>query len=789
MDTSHHHLIAYVGERLIKQALARSHREDLNIGAFYLGNWLTDVSQVVDPVAYANANAKAQALLDSAHDMLDQMVRDLPGFVREGVEKFTRLDDALNRFFEGLQTSIREILSAGRDARLAKGFHSLFWGAGYFKFVVDDKGQATEMDPQVYDYIYQKRFTQYYPHEHLDRPAKGNGLASETGMGPISPITARPADVVNRDLYDYLRYDIQVAAGILALLDGGVHGCYDSWASATFHPTAQEGVVPPTEFRDDIGALQSVSDKNPVWCEYLARLGHALHAVEDFFAHSTFVELCSLSVPPTYNLVQRWEDAEIVKRRLLRWEPKYNKLFIKDDELRGAAAETHVVTGYFDFVDTLHSLSHVLDHLLERPTNTIGSDVDTIREYEYGKLFDDLMSFIDSPKDAWETTSSKDEDEVNRVAKFLREQVKDDLESWQRLQSGDERLTKALSALENHPKFRGHGKAFEMFKDAANIFGRANAGRNLWKSLKQVREILAGPAQWLRSLVPNLLRDEVKEYLEVYAKRWAGIFLGSQRIGCHTLIAKDTGPEVLHQAAMNCAKVVHEYVIGTLVRHAGHEPSSDVCRWPDGAVDQNVIPEAEEIDWLELLESFLTNPTSDLTRKPGTLVASGNLIHTTRKDPQSQMSPDTLRSLAKEYAPTFLPVPGHVQTFSWEVIADANFGTGMYPIPDPQKNREQRVNKILKQDGTGIVVGDGVNHAFRAGRQVIIPYQETTVSNQLYEPPKSVKDLWWYQAITKGPEHGLRAIKHVPVPLRNSVHLERVEEADKRREQLEKEYK
>ena len=526
-----------------------------------------------------------------------------------------------------------------------------------------------------------------------------------------------------------------------------------------------------------------------MWCEYLARLGHALHAVEDFFAHSTFVELCSLSVPRAYNLVQRWEDAEIVKRRLLRWEPKYNKLFIKDDELRGAAAETHVVTGYFDFIDTLHSLSHVLDHLLERPTNTIGSDVDTIREYEYGKLFDDLMSFIDAPSDAWETTSSKDEDEVNRVAKFLRDEVKDDLESWERLQSGDERLTKALSALENHPKFRGHGKAFEKFKEAANILGRAHAGRNLWKSLKQVREILGGPAQWLRSLVPKLLRDEVEEYLEVYAKRWAGIFLGSQRIGCHTLIAKDTGPEVLHQAAMNCAKVVHEYVIETLVRHSEHDPSTEACRWPEGAVDQNVIPEAEEIDWLELLESFLTNPTADLTKKPGTFVASGNVVHTTRKDPHSRMSPDTLRSLVKEYAPTFLPVPGQVQTFSWEVIADANFGTGMYPIPDPKKRREDRINKILKEDGTGIVVGDGVNHAFRAGRQVIIPYQKITVSTQLYDAPKSVKDLWWYKAITKGPKDGRKAIKHVPIPLRNSVHVERIDKANQRREQLEKEYK
>lgn len=86
------------------------------------------------------------------------------------------------------------------------------------------------------------------------------------------------------------------------------------------------------------------------------------------------------------------------------------------------------------------------------------------------------------------------------------------------------------------------------------------------------------------------------------------------------------------------------------------------------------------------------------------------------------MSPDTLKTLADEFRPTFLPVPGKPQTFTWEVIADANFGTEMYPIPDPKQRRERRINEVLKADGTGIVVSDGRNLAFRPGRQVIIPF-------------------------------------------------------------------
>jgi hypothetical protein len=153
------------------------------------------------------------------------------------------------------------------------------------------------------------------------------------------------------------------------------------------------------------------------------------------------------------------------------------------------------------------------------------------------------------------------------------------------------------------------------------------------------------------------------------------------------------------------------------------------------------------------------------------------------------MSPDTLQSLANEFRPTFQPVPGKAQTFTWEVIADANFGTEMYPIPDPRQRRERRINHILKADGTGIVVSDGRNLAFRPGRQVIIPFQKITVSTQLYNPPKNVKDLWWYKAIIEGADAGRAAIKHVRIPLRNEMHIERLNNADKRRQQLEGEYK
>lgn len=315
MVTTHHHLIAYVGEKLIKEALKRSNRQNLEITAFYLGNWLTDVSQVVDPVAYDSVNANVQEFLNTARAMLNQMVRDLPGFVGEPLEQLG-LSNAVDAFLEELEKSIKTLLAGGRNSQLGRGLRDLFWGAGYFKFVVDDQGNASELDPDVYDHIYTTHFTQYYPHEHLDRPVKGNGLASDTGMGPLNPITAKPADVKNRDLYDYLRYDIQVAAGILALLDGGLDGCADSWASATFHPSQMDGVVPPTEFRDEFGTFQEVSDKNKVWSEYLARLGHALHAVEDYFSHSNFVEMCSSSLPDSYNQAQRWEDAEIIRRRL-----------------------------------------------------------------------------------------------------------------------------------------------------------------------------------------------------------------------------------------------------------------------------------------------------------------------------------------------------------------------------------------------------------------------------------------------------------------------------------------
>jgi hypothetical protein len=48
-----HHEISKIGEELLKETIAKANPDkDINLQSFYLGNWLTDFSQGIDPAAF-----------------------------------------------------------------------------------------------------------------------------------------------------------------------------------------------------------------------------------------------------------------------------------------------------------------------------------------------------------------------------------------------------------------------------------------------------------------------------------------------------------------------------------------------------------------------------------------------------------------------------------------------------------------------------------------------------------------------------------------------------------------
>src|SRR5262249_26265263 len=162
-------------------------------------------------------------------------------------------------------------------------------------------------------------------HEHMDRypmePCAREKFSREFAEATRTPDGRGTGGPLKPHLYRYLVDDIQIAAGLLAEVD-----IY--WAKRTFTFNPAWG-----------------SDEDLEWNEYLSNLGHALHAVEDYFVHSNFIELALTDWPGGAEYVPRKEKNPIVDSS---WEifQKRLKRFDGENEAN-ESPEPLVVTGYF----------------------------------------------------------------------------------------------------------------------------------------------------------------------------------------------------------------------------------------------------------------------------------------------------------------------------------------------------------------------------------------------------------------------------------------------------------
>ena len=125
MDTKGHWECARdAGQPQLKGAL-----DGLNLGAwrlkaFYLGNWLTDVSQVVDPVSLATARVKFRA----AWNFIEFAVKSLASTS----DFFTPLSERLREERVKTEAALKRLSEEGVLAENAK---AIFFILGYKKFV------------------------------------------------------------------------------------------------------------------------------------------------------------------------------------------------------------------------------------------------------------------------------------------------------------------------------------------------------------------------------------------------------------------------------------------------------------------------------------------------------------------------------------------------------------------------------------------------------------------------------------------------------------------------------
>lgn len=721
----HHDCAEGVGEKELADALERAGKGKPRLAAFYLGNWLTDVSQAVDPVAYEAAANQVTGPVESIAAAIEGLFQELKAAAFAKVsEALGEIEDipvlgeavkvgagwlvksapnidvpgAIDEAKSGLLAILENVLQkarGGRQSELAQAFRTAFRVKGYFKFVHPKRaGDPSRMDFQSYLRVFDERYTQYYPHEHLDRPeilpstrpqtfagAVGNGTRSEHGKVSLTP-----------DLYAYLRDDIEIAAGILARVDR-------DWASKYLKP----GANPVDDGSDD-------------WNMFLARLGYALHMVEDFFSHTIFIEHAATILGPKYQPKSYQDRAEEILNRRLKRFSTVTDASVEDPQ--SLPEERHVVSGYFDFQDTLISLSHLLEELFDLKTTGLGDQLAEIHEKieepdelarEFQKVFTDTMELVSDPERAIS-------DDGNRVAKKLKDKYNATTEPF------TAPFTNQIGRdiVGHEPIFQGvPDEVKDDFVNAVVLFNKtrkiAGTTMSLYSAVKTVREFFAGPLVWLKKFLVDLGYGWAADLVLHYAKEKVYDFIGQKRIGSHSLIAKDHGQEWLYEHQKNCAKAVHWYIIDAMARWSRPRPMQVSKAKCDAADDEecNTNEQRTWIDWLELLEYFLRHPATLTKSKLEEVEEVGTVRHVVRRDVV-----DSLANLARHYART-----AAVPQFTWRTIADYNFDT-----KELSEGECQRViNAMLRDRGLGYRVSDGINYAYKPGVKVHIPHQKFRV--------------------------------------------------------------
>jgi hypothetical protein len=199
-----------------------------------LGNYLTDLSQVRDTLAYALAKPRILAVARQKTALLRVPV--LAGILSSIIEIPGYIDDLLGR------------TTGVEDAALARYLDSVVRAVTIETFAKSD-GLP---EPEVLR-IYDRNFTRYYPHEHLDFPPWPY-------TDPIGDRTIEPSARMLRSLAEQMEYLIQALTAVEY-----------SWTLSLDQGT------------------QSAARHNA-----LADLGHTLHSIEDFYFHTNFLEINQL---------------------------------------------------------------------------------------------------------------------------------------------------------------------------------------------------------------------------------------------------------------------------------------------------------------------------------------------------------------------------------------------------------------------------------------------------------------------------------------------------------------
>ena len=219
--------------------------------AFELGNFLTDVSQFRDPFAHLSGKTRMWQLGRAEHP---------EGFVFAALDLFVGLDNYLDELMGVAGKGPREGTEGDPTTWRPDDGELAAWFRDVVLLYTTERFHRQGLAKDQILAVFNRRFTQYYPHEHMDFPPwpPGSALGEERSRHSQVDIADGSA---KRQVLAYLDDQLEYVADLLTLVE-------KDWAHVAATP-----------------------DGMPDRRQQLAALGHASHALEDFFFHSNFAEM------------------------------------------------------------------------------------------------------------------------------------------------------------------------------------------------------------------------------------------------------------------------------------------------------------------------------------------------------------------------------------------------------------------------------------------------------------------------------------------------------------------
>ncbi len=543
------------------------------------GNYLTDVSQFRDPVAHHAGRVKTHMMalrtIVTWNGLLDGpwFWPTLPLWTATGLpltltgyifgltgwthrlwgqkEPESQRHGALAEFFRRLSLGVaHQTLSAeGRTAtdKAIDDINRVRRAAGRPELPDRSPPAFPPVSAVQVDSVHTAHFTQYWPHEHLDFPIVEDA-EHHRDLDPFKPSS--------RKVQTYLEEHIEALAQQLAKLE-------EDWVKAASGPA------------DDRRDL-------------MVRLGHLLHAVEDWWFHSNFCDLyrwnrvraAQPTLDPTVDadldvlLAAALADGGVTdstqQRRLLRRRlryPVYDGDELGDvDDTTSLDGTQFVFTGGFGETDIFHTLGKALEGMEHGPSSKV-------------------------------TTALANAD-VTLFRVLFREQVRRDMVRDEDESKKAEEHEKELRAGEIHGKLDALHTSGALCDRAWQEFKRAF---DLDKEVEEEWSLFPGCGGMIIQLTGMMQEERTKSgkrqsQLDADPTSPRGIATtneaSGENVGTHSLLAKDTTTsDPFRDDAVRLAK----HASGSVARHL-------LTRVASGA------PADQGIDWVPLLQFYLPFP-------------------------------------------------------------------------------------------------------------------------------------------------------------------------------------